>query len=78
MDDNDLVFYKEPEKMIYSGGVSIKNWFLNLFSKMLITKSTLTFFKDKSPFCGLNFKFVLAKILDGEITLVKAKNFNNK
>jgi hypothetical protein len=29
MDDNDLVFYKEPEKMIYSGGVSIKNWFLN-------------------------------------------------
>ena len=29
MNENDLIFYKEPEKGIYSGGVSIKNWFLN-------------------------------------------------
>lgn len=29
MNDNDLLFNREPEKGIYSGGFSIKNWFLN-------------------------------------------------
>lgn len=29
MNEHDLIFNKEPEKGIYSGGVSIKNWFLN-------------------------------------------------
>jgi hypothetical protein len=29
MNEHDLIFNKEPEKGIYSGGVSLKNWFLN-------------------------------------------------